>query len=366
MQKILSLRLKYTTIESRKVVLCIIVFFIMLGLCYPALRWLTEWRFLVTTNDAYVQGDIATIAPKVSGYIKFMPIKANQMVKKNDVLFYLDDSDYQIALQEAKVRLITQQLTLDRIKAQIAASQTNLDEANALKKGALAVKINADLTLNRAIKLEKNHFLPQSEVDKAQSVSTQANASVTHAEVQFVAAKANIAVLEAQYAEIESQTLLLQLFYDKAQHDLDFTILRAPFDGVIANLSGKKGDFVANGQGLAAIVPIKKLYIDANYKETQIADIYAGEVVRISIDGIKNEHYLGRLLSLAPASSSVFSILPPQNATGNFTKVVRRIPVRISIPSAALETGYIRAGMSVVVSVDTRTKPANTISFSQK
>jgi len=365
MQKASSRRPRHKVDKNRTIIIGIALS-IALCLCWLGVRWLTEWRFLITTNDAYVQGDIAAIAPKVGGYIKSVPVKANQAVNKDDVLFYLDDGDYQIALQEAEARLITQQRTLDRIKAQIAASQTNLDEAEALKASALAVKTNADLTLNRATKLEKNQFVPQSEVDKARSASTQANANVTRAEVQIAAAKANIAVLEAQYAEAASQTLSLQLSRDKAQRDLNFTILRAPFDGVIGNLSGKMGDFVTNGQRLAALVPIRELYIDANYKETQLPDIYGGEIVRISVDGIKNGHYLGKVVSLAPASGSVFSILPPQNATGNFTKVVQRVPVRISIPADALATGRIRAGMSVVVSVDTRTKPADALPLGQE
>ncbi|RCL03916.1 MAG: Hemolysin secretion protein D [Candidatus Tokpelaia sp. JSC189] len=355
MMKVSSEKLRHKKSKNRKIILGVALI-LTLGLCWLGIRWLTEWRFLITTNDAYIQGDIAAIAPKVSGYIKSVPIKANQVVNKNDILFCLDDGDYQIALQKAEARIITQQRTLDRIKAQIAASQMNLDEVKALEASALAVKTNADLTLNRAIELEKNRFISQSEIDKAWSTNIQANANVTLARAQIAAVKASIAILEARYAEATSQTQSLQLSRDKAQRDLDFTILRAPFDGAIGNLSGKMGDFVTNGQRLAALVPIKELYIDANYKETQLSDIYGGEVVRISIDGIKNGHYLGRLLSLAPASGSVFSILPPQNVTGNFTKVVQRIPVRISIPADALATGRIRAGMSVVVSVDMRTK----------
>jgi len=165
-------------------------------------------------------------------------------------------------------------------------------------------------------------------------------------------ARASIAVLEAEYAETESQIRFLQLLRDKARHDLDFTVLRAPFDGVIDNLSAKRGDLVTNGQRLAALVPVHELYIDANYKETQLPDIYGGETARISVDGLGNATFDDKVLSLTPTTGSVFSILPPQNATGNFTKIVQRVPMRISIPAEALANGRIRAGMSVVVRVD--------------
>ncbi|WP_297323558.1 HlyD family secretion protein [uncultured Bartonella sp.] len=320
-------------------------------------RWLTEWRFMVTTDDAYVQGDIATIAPKVNGYIDDIPVETNHPVKKGDILFRLDDGDYKIAFDEAEAKLATQNRTLARIEAQIEAAKTSLDEANAQKDAAKAVLTNADITLKRAKELNVGSFVAKSAVDNAQSAYDQAVANVTRADAQIAAAAANIAVLEAQHDESVSETKSLELARDKARRDLDFTVLRAPFDGVIGNLAGKKGDFVVNGQRLAALVPVNALYIDANYKETQLPSIYGGEKVHISVDGLDGETFEGTVLSLSPASGAVFSLLPPQNATGNFTKIVQRVPVRISIPEDVLATGRIRAGMSVIVSVDTRTKP---------
>lgn len=349
---------------KHRIILTIIVLVIMAGTCWLTFRWATEWRFLIKTDDAYIQGDIAAIAPKVNGYIESVPVQANQAVRKNDILFRLDDGDYKIALLEAEAKLVTQKQTLDRIKSQIDASRTNLDEAEAEKAAATAVEVNANLTLNRATQLKKKQFAPQSGVDSAQSAHDQARANVTRAQAKIDLARANITVLEAQYSETESQTRILQLARDKAQRDFDFTVLRAPFDGVIGNLSAKLGDFVSAGQRLAALVPVQELYIDANYKETQLPYIYGGETAHISVDGLDNLIFEGKVLSLAPATGSVFSILPPQNATGNFTKIVQRIPVRISIPADILASGRIRAGMSVVVSVDTRTKPADINAFS--
>ncbi|EEY24329.1 multidrug resistance protein A [Brucella sp. F5/99] len=145
-----------------------------------------------------------------------------------------------------------------------------------------------------------------------------------------------------------------------AARDLSFTSLRAPFDGVIGNLSGKKGDLVAPGQKIAALVPVDQLYIDANFKETQLAHIKVGETAHIYVDAIDGTKFDGKVASIAPASGAVFSLLPPENATGNFTKVVQRVPVRITIPKEAFESGKIRAGLSVIVDVDTRTAPDQT------
>ncbi|ATP12726.1 hemolysin D [Bartonella henselae] len=322
-------------------------------------KWITHWRYILSTEDAYVQGDIAAIAPKLNGYIKKIAIKANQVVKKDDVLFCLDNGDYQIALDQTEARLNTQQKTLLRIDAQIVAAHSALDDAQAQKAAASAIATNAQLTLKRTTELKADRYAPQSDVDDAKSAYEQAIANVNRADAQIAAARANIQVLEAQRSETESQTKSLELTRDKAKRDLDSTIIRAPFDGIIGNLTAKTGDFVVNGQRLAALVPIQALYIEANYKETQLQNIHAGQTAYITFDAFKKEVFTGRVLSIAPATGAVFSLLPPQNATGNFTKIVQRIPVRISIPEEALKDKRIRAGMSVSVQIDTRTKLHN-------
>jgi membrane fusion protein (multidrug efflux system) len=143
--------------------------------------------------------------------------------------------------------------------------------------------------------------------------------------------------------------------------DLSFTVLRAPYDGVVGNLSVKEGDLVSPGQKLGVIVPLNKLYITANFKETQLARMEPGEKVHVSVDAMDGGGFDGTLSSLAPASGAVFSLLPPENATGNFTKVVQRVPVRIEIPADVLAKRKLRAGLSVVVDVDSRTAPRTSI-----
>ena len=322
-----------------------------------AYDWWTVGRFMVSTDDAYVQGDIASIAPKVTGYIENIPVVANQSVKAGDVIFQLDEGDYKIALDDAEAKLATQKQTLIRIRAQTEAAQAALQQAEAEKQAATAVLTNAQNAIARVQKLHETRFVAQAELDTAQSSLDQARARVAGSDAQIASAKANIEVLNAQYGEAESMMKSLELARDKAARDLSFTTLRAPFDGVIGNLSGKKGDLVSPGQKIAALVPVNELYIDANFKETQLANIKTGETAHIYVDAIDGTKFDGKVASIAPASGAVFSLLPPENATGNFTKVVQRVPVRIMIPKEALESGKIRAGLSVVVDIDTRTAP---------
>ncbi|MBB5704003.1 membrane fusion protein (multidrug efflux system) [Ochrobactrum daejeonense] len=326
------------------------------GLWY-AYDWWTVGRFMVSTDDAYVQGDIASIAPKVTGYIENIPVTANQRVKAGEVIFQLDTGDYQIALDDAEAKLATQKVTLARIQTEIDASKALLLQANADQQAAKAVLINAQNTIARVQKLHETRFVAQADLDNAQSSLDQARAKLAGADAQIAVTKANVTVLEAQYKEKASSTKSLELARDKAARDLSFTTLRAPFDGVIGNLAGKKGDLVSPGQKIAALVPVDQLYIDANFKETQLAHIKTGETAHIYVDAIDGTKFDGKVASIAPASGAVFSLLPPENATGNFTKVVQRVPVRIMIPKEALESGKIRAGLSVVVDVDTRTAP---------
>lgn len=330
-------------------------------LLFLAFRWLTEWRFFITTDDAYVGGDITAIASKLPAYIKTVAITANQTVQKDDILFVLDDGDYRLALADAEARLITQQRSLERIQTQIAAAQANLREAQAAYNAAQAVSVNAKQSYDRAAALQKQQFAAQAKLDAAQAENIKAQANQEGAQAKIENTQANIAVLQAQYKEAESQTVSLRLARDKAARDARFTVIRAPIDGIVGNLTGKTGDFVANGQRLAALVPSDQLYIDANYKETQLANIYGGETALISVDGYDGGDFQGTVLSLAPATGAVFSVLPPQNATGNFTKVVQRIPVRIAIPPALLTSGRLRAGMSATVKIDSRSRPQNAV-----
>lgn len=327
---------------------------------YYGYNYWTDGRFMISTDDAYVQADMSFVSPKISGYIDKVLVSENQQVKAGDPLFVIDNGDYRIAVAQAEAQIATLAKTLDRIDAQTKAAQASLSQAQAQKVADQAAADNAARAQDRAAQLLKTRVGTQAQLDDAQTALDQAKAALVGADAQIAAAQANIGVLEAQRAESASTLASLQLTRDKAQRDLSFTVLKAPYDGVVGNRSVEQGDLVSPGQKLAVVVPMDKLYIVGNFKETQLGRMVPGEKVRITVDAIDGQSFEGTVSSLAPASGAVFSLLPPENATGNFTKVVQRVPVRIDVPADVLKTGKLRAGLSVVVAVDSRTAPVST------
>ncbi len=317
----------------------------------------TAGRFMVSTDDAYTAADIAAIAPKIQGYVDRIGFTENQRVKAGDVLIRLEDGDYRIALEQARAAIASQDETLNRIKAQEKAAEASVRQAVAQRQALQATAHNAGATADRARSLLQTKFASQSQVDNADAALASANANLAGADAQVAAAKANVDVLKAQYNEAKSHMRTLRLNVDQAKRNLDQTVLRAPYDGVVGNRSVERGDLVSPGQKLAAIVPVHSLYVEANLKETQLAKVVPGEKAKVSIDALGGKAFEGTVASVSPASGSVFSLLPPENATGNFTKVVQRVPVRIRLPESVLEGGKLRAGLSVVVDIDTRTAP---------
>jgi membrane fusion protein (multidrug efflux system) len=344
----------------RSLLLPIIVIALAGGGAWYGYDYWTDGRFMISTDDAYVQADMAFISPKISGYVDQVKVSENQHVKAGDPLFVVDQGDYKIAVAQADAQIATLGKTLDRIGAQIDAAKASLKQAEAQKTAAQAAADNAERVAKRAEQLVSTKVGTQASLDDARTAVEQADAALTGADAQIAAAQANIGVLEAQRAETGSSLDSLKLAKDKAERDLSFTVLKAPYDGVVGNRSVEQGDLISPGQKLAVIVPMDKLYIVANFKETQLARLVPGEKVRISVDAMDGKTFEGTVSSLAPASGAVFSLLPPENATGNFTKVVQRVPVRIDVPSDVLESGKLRAGLSVVVDVDSRTAPAST------
>lgn len=316
-----------------------------------------DGRFMISTDDAYIQGDIATISPKVSGYIEKVNVVANQYVKAGDALITLDTGDYRIAVDQAKAQITSAKLSLDRIDAQIVGAEAGLKQSEAQQAATIAQQRGARLTQTRAKELSNRAVGSTATLDAADVALAQADAAVLAGDAGIAVAKANIGLLHAQRAEAESSVKSLDLSLQKAERDLGFTVLKAPYDGIIGNVSIQEGDLVSPGARLAALVPANELFIEANFKETQVAKIVPGSKVHIHVDAYKDQDIVGSVTSISPASGSVFSMLPAENATGNFTKVVQRIPVRIAIPKDKLDEGHLRAGMSVVVDIDSRTAP---------
>jgi len=345
-------------LKPRSLILPIILLAGLGGAGWYGYGWWTHGRFMVTTDDAYLGVEQAVVSSKLAANVAAVPVAANQRVKAGDPLVVLDDSDLQLALRSARARLETQQATLARFDSQIAAAGAAITQAQAQMVSANADLTRAQSDFDRAAKLASNDFGSRATLDKATADRDRASAVVTSAEAGIVAAKANVLVVTAQKAEAESVAKELAVAVEKAEHDLSFTTIRAPFDGVIANKAVQVGDYVTPGKRLSGLVPLDRLYLDANLKETQLAKVMAGEKAEVVLDAYPDKVFEATVVDLAPGTGSVFTLLPPDNATGNFTKIVQRVAVRLKFSDAALAEGVLRPGLSATVSIDTRTAPA--------
>jgi len=321
-------------------------------------QYWTVGRFSVSTDDAYVKADTSVVSTKVAGLVTETPVLNNTAVKAGDVILKLDDIDYKLALAQAKANIAAQTAAIAVFDKQKTAQASQIAAADAAVQSANAVQTNAQATQARALQLQKSNFGSQQTLDDANRGLQTAVAGVAQAKANLDAAKAQLGVLDANTDQAQSVLVGMNVALDKAQHDLDSAVIRAPFDGVVANRAVAPGEYVGPGTNLLALVPVQLSFITANFKETQIADVHPGQKVEIDVDAFKGETFEGKVQSVAPASGAEFSLLPPDNATGNFTKITQRIPVKIILPPEL--SAKLKAGMSVAVSVDLRDKGAST------
>jgi membrane fusion protein (multidrug efflux system) len=317
-------------------------------------EWLTVGRFTVSTDDAYVQAYNTTLAAKVPGYVANVAVTDNTRVHAGDVIATIDDGDYRLAAESARNKVTTQEATIARIGHQIDAQNAAVEQAKAQVASAQAMSTRTQLELDRQNKLAAQDYASHQTLEQAQANRDQAIAGVQSALAALDSAAANVDVLKGQQQEAAGTLDELKTALAKAERDLSFTVIRAPIDGVIGNRAVQTGDYLQPGQRLASLVPLDDVYVDANFKETQLAQLHPGQPVRISVDALPEDDISGSIESLSPASGAVFSLLPPDNATGNFTKIVQRLPVRIRVPSNVASQGQLRPGMSVVVHVNTK------------
>jgi membrane fusion protein, multidrug efflux system len=338
----------------RRLFLTLVSLGALTGTGYYAHYWWTEGRFFVSTDDAYVRADMSVIAAKVSGYVTEVPVTDNTSVKAGDVLTQIDDRDYKIAVEASQNRLATQDATIARLKQQVNAQRALIEQANAQVASAQANLVRAIADFQRAQTLEEREFGTRKTLDQARADRDQGQASVQASEAAKLSVETNLAVLGAQVKEAERIRAELQTSLDKAELDLSFTTVKAPFAGVVGNRAAQLGQYVQTGTRLLSLVPLNTAYIEANYKETQLDGIRPGQSAEILVDAASGRAFKGIVESIAPASGSQYSLLPPENATGNFTKIVQRVPVRIRVPEQAIREGVLRLGLSVVTYIDTR------------
>src|SRR4029450_12051469 len=311
-------------------------------------------RFYVSTDDAYVRANNTTLGARVSGHVAAILPRDNSIVRAGDVIFRIDDGDYRIAVDSARSKIATQQATIDRIGRQVTALESAAEQAKAQLASADAALKRAGLDFDRQQTLSTKGFASRAAFEVSEAGRDQSLAAVKSAQAAYDAARDNVEVTKAQQAEARAQLAELQTQLAKAERDLAFTAVRAPVDGTFSNRLVNAGDFIQAGQRLANVVPLNDVFIDANYKETQLKRIRPGQPVTIKVDAYGFRKFTGVVDSISPAAGSVFTLLPPDNATGNFTKIVQRLPVRIRVPKDVAKQNLLRAGMSVYATVDTR------------
>jgi membrane fusion protein (multidrug efflux system) len=311
-------------------------------------------RFYVSTDDAYVRANNTMLGARVSGHVATILAADNALVRTGQVIFRVDDGDYRIAVDAARSKIATQQATIERIGRQASALESAVAQANAQLASAQVASKRADLDFDRQRALSVKGFASHATFEVSEAGRDQGVAAVKAAQAAYDAARDNVEVTKAQQAEARAQLAELHTALAKAERDLDFTSVRAPVDGTFSNRLVNTGDFVTMGQRLGNVVPLNDVFIDANFKETQLKRIRPGQPVTISVDAYGHRKFAGVVDSISPAAGSVFTLLPPDNATGNFTKIVQRLPVRVRVPKEVASQNLLRAGMSVYATVDTR------------
>jgi membrane fusion protein (multidrug efflux system) len=339
---------------KRKFILMGVAVLLALAATAYGVNYLLVGRFYISTDDAYVRANNSTLGARVSGHIAAILPGDNVLVRAGDVVFKIDDGDYRIAVDAARSRIATQQATIDRIGRQVTAQESASEQAKAQLASADAAAKRAGLDFNRQQELNTKGFASRATFEVSEASRDQGAAAVKSAQAAYDASRDNVEVTKAQQGEARAQLAELQSSLAKAERDLDFTSVRAPVDGTFSNRLVNTGDFIQTGQRLGNVVPLNDVYIDANFKETQLKRIRQGQPVTISVDAYGHRKFNGVVDSISPAAGSVFTLLPPDNATGNFTKIVQRLPVRVRVPKDVAKQSLLRAGMSVYATVDTR------------
>ncbi|VVO33809.1 HlyD family secretion protein [Pseudomonas fluorescens] len=303
-----------------------------------------------STDNAYVRGDVTSLAAKVAGYVTALEVEDNQSVRAGDVLFRIDDRDYRARVAQAEANVSAAQARLTHVDAETQLQRALIRQAEAQRRSAAAGMNLANKTHDRSRKLILSNAVSQALVDETDAARSRAESTVSAASATVDAQQQRITVLVAQREAAVAAVTQAQAARDLARIDLDSTVVRAPVDGVVGNRQVRIGRFVTPGVALLDIVPVNDVWVVANFKETQLEHIHPGQHVRITVDGYPNGALEGVVDSFAPGSGSAFSLLPPDNATGNFVRVVQRVPVKIRLAHNPLP-GRIVPGLSARVEV---------------
>ncbi|MBN9561364.1 MAG: HlyD family secretion protein [Alphaproteobacteria bacterium] len=328
-----------------------------LGAAWYGYDWWTNGRFIESTDDAYVGGDVTVIAPKVAGIVATVAVKDNQAVHAGDLLVKLDDRDYRASLAKAEAAVAGQRATLANLDATRLLQEAMVEQAEAELAATAAEIERTRYDVDRYRALAHDQFASAQRFQQADADHKKALAADQRARAALEAARRKLDVIDTQKQQAAADLAGAIADRDTARLNLGYTELRAPIDGTVGNRSARAGAFATVGAQLLSIVPADGLWVDANFKENQLGRLHPGLPATVVADVLPGRVFHGHVASLAPATGAEFSVLPPENATGNFTKIVQRVPVRIRLDGDAARLGTLRPGLSVTADVDERGEP---------
>ena len=323
----------------------------------------THGRFMVSTDDAYVKADYTTVAPKVPGYLAAVLVEDNQTVQAGQVVARIDDRDLRTSLEQAHADVAAADATVHNLQARISLQGAEIVQAQAAIEASEARLGFAKEDAERYRALATTGAGTVQRTQQTGSARDQAAAQLRHDQAALLSAERQVPVLVTLREQALAQAEHSRAVERQAELNLSYATITAAVDGTIGARSLRVGQYVAPGTQLMAVVPLHATYVVANYKETQLARVQVGQSVSLRVDGLPGQMLQGHVDSVSPASGLEFALLPPDNATGNFTKIVQRIPVRISIDRSS-SAALLRAGMSVEPAIDTRPVPASSVAAS--
>jgi len=327
---------------------------ILAGASYFSRDYWLIGRFHVSTDDAYVQADTITIAPKVPGYLGQVLVGDNEAVKAGQVLARIDARDYTVALDQARADVAAADATITSKQAAIEAQQSNTESAKATIAVDRSNQIFAEQESQRYAYLARTGFGSVQNAQQAASRIAASLAGIQRDEAALASTVTQVGLQRAELAQARAALAHSQAVQSQAELNLGYAAITSPADGTVGNRTLRVGQYVQAGTELMSVVPAAAVYVVANFKETQLTDVRRGQPVKIQVDMFPDRTYHGYVDSLAPASGQTFALLPPDNATGNFTKVVQRIPVRITLDPHDAGLEDLRPGMSVTPVIDTK------------
>lgn len=342
----------------KRVLPCIAILALMAGGAWFGWYWNTVGRYIEKTDNAYIRSEITQISSKVAGYVRAVPAGDNMAVQAGDVLVHIEALEFQVRLENGRKKIAERGAALRVAQQRSRLQLSRIAACKAQLAAALAEQGKKASELGRYASLLPGGIISSLDYETILTAEKKSRAEVANADANLVSSEMEREVLLAEESRLEAELQQQEEELKLPAQELADTLIRAPLAGVIGNRRVRAGQYVKPGTVLLAVIPRQALWVEANFKEVQLGRMHEGQTVAIEVDAFPGQPLTGRIESLSPASGAEFSLIPPENATGNFTKIVQRVPVKIRFDAGQPQLGELRSGMSVVVRADTRATSA--------